>query len=105
MGLSAAKKAYALTLPTPPAYLHSEKLEVAWIRSLPFSFVVTINNAISKTFDTIIEVEDDDVYMSVKFEIENPNEAMIADEDTVAVCLVLGNYYIDVKGQESFEPD
>ena len=106
-GLSGAKKPYALTLPTPIAYMHSERLEAAWIRKLPFSITLHVygRNSVTVYVDTTIEIEGDDVYMVGKFEPETSEESLITKKDTIAVCLVLGNYYIDSRGQESGEPD
>mmetsp|Transcript_14261 Transcript_14261/g.14335 ORF Transcript_14261/g.14335 Transcript_14261/m.14335 type:complete len:344 (+) Transcript_14261:359-1390(+) len=43
--------------------------------------------------------------MTAKIEMENPSECMVNDEDSINISLLLGNYFIDAKGQESLEPD
>lgn len=99
MGLNAPKKNYSLTLTTPKAFQHSERIQIGWISKLPFciGLYITGQGKVAE-LEVVIELEKEDVYMVGYIE-----EGDYIPGDGISVCLKLGMIYIDVKGNELME--
>ena len=97
IGLNTPKKTYSLTLLTPKIFLHSDRLQTSWISKLPFSINIQQNQNIV-TFDTIIKLEKEEIYL-----ISYIEDCVIYQNDGFGISLVLGLYHIDSKGNELVE--
>lgn len=109
VGLNSTRKATALTLTTPSTYQHTEVVEIAWIRKLPFSILLSLGSETSgsnRRLDTFAELADcSEVYLTSKYENDGNVGYEISDTDVASVCLLLGNYYLDSKGREVNMPE
>jgi hypothetical protein len=109
VGLNSTRKTTALTLTTPSTYQHTEAVEIAWIRKLPFSILLSLGSELSgsnRRLETFAELADcNEVCLTAKYEHEGSSGFEISDSDLASVCLLLGNYYLDSKGREVTVPE
>lgn len=96
IALTSQKKVYALDIHTPFANSYNDRLEPLWLRKLPFTIIVYISGS-QKTYslNTWVEISDD-VYIVGQFP-----EVEVLENDCISVCMQLGIYNIDSRGQQT----